>query len=54
MLKITFKYRDQYSHGEWNVQTCVVHSIKECKKIYGLGKDCDYKIIKIEEINDKH
>lgn len=55
MLKITFKYRDNYSNGKWNNQTCVVNSVKECKEIYGLGIDCEYKIISIEEIGkEKH
>lgn len=49
MLKIKFKYRDYYSNGNWNEQECIVSSLKECKEIYGLGVDCDYVIISIEE-----
>lgn len=55
MLKITFKYRDNYSNGKWNNQTCIVNSVKECKEFYGLGIDCEYEIISIEEIGkEKH
>lgn len=50
MLKIKFKYADAWSNWEWRNQVCIVSNIEECKKIYGLGKDCDYKIISVEEI----
>ena len=49
MLHIKFKYRDEYSNGEWNEQECIVRSLKECKEIYGLDY-CEYKIISIEEV----
>ena len=50
MLKITFEYKDEWSRGEWRKQTCVMSSVDECKKIYGLGVDCEYRIIKVEEV----
>ena len=50
MLKITFEYADEMSGWEWRRQTCVVSSLVECKRIYGLGIDCDYRIISIEKI----
>ena len=50
MLHIIFKYRDELSNWEWREQECIVSSIEECKKIYGLGEDCDYKIIVVEEL----
>lgn len=49
MLHIKFKYRDEYSNGEWNEQECIVRSLKECKEIYGLDY-CEYEIISIEEV----
>lgn len=49
MVKVKFLYRDAYSNGEWREQECVVRSLQECKEIYGLGIDCDYKIISVEE-----
>jgi hypothetical protein len=50
MLKITFEYADEMSGWKWQRQTCVVSSLDECKRIYGLGIDCDYRIISIEKI----
>lgn len=50
MLKIRFQYRDDYSYPNWNEQECIVSSLRECKELYGLGINCEYKIISIEEI----
>lgn len=50
MLKIDFEYKDQYTNGKWNKQSCIMESIAECIKFYGLGVDCEYRIVKIEEI----
>ena len=49
MLHIKFEYRDEFSKGEWRTQECVVSSLQECKKIYGLGIDCEYRILLIEK-----
>lgn len=50
MLKIKFEYKDDYTNGKWVEQECIVRSLKECKELYGLGIDCQYRIISIEEI----
>ncbi len=50
MVKVTFRYRDDYTHGEWQTQTCVVRSVEECIRIYGLGVDCEYRIISVEDV----
>lgn len=50
MVKVEFEYKDDFSKGKWNSQTCVVSSVAECKKIYGLGIDCEYRIISVEEV----
>lgn len=50
MLKIKFRYKDFLSKGEWNEQQCCVSSVSECIKLYGLGIDCDYEIVSVEEI----
>lgn len=42
-------WMDAYTNGEWREQTCVVESVKKCKELYGLGIDCDYRIISVEE-----
>ena len=50
MKHITFRYKDEMSNWEWREQECVVHSVEECIKIYGLGVDCEYEILKVEEV----
>lgn len=50
LLNITFEYADAMSNWEWRRQTCTVSSIEECKRIYGLGIDCDYRILSVEEV----
>ena len=52
MLKIEFEYCDAYTHGEWRKQTCIMSSVAECIRVYGLGVDCDYRIISIEEVDN--
>ena len=49
MKEITFRYADALSNWEWRTQHCVVESVEECKKIYGLGVDCEYEIIEVKE-----
>jgi len=49
MLHIKFRYRDEYSNGEWNEQECIVRSVKECKELYGLD-ECEYQIIEVKEM----
>ena len=44
------EYRDEMSRGEWREQECIVSSVEECKRIYGLGIDCDYRIISVEKL----
>ena len=51
MKHIKFKYRDAMSKWEWQEQECTLNSLKECIKVYGLGIDCDYEILSIEEVN---
>jgi len=50
MLKIDFEYADEMSNWEWRRQSCVVESVEQCKQFYGLGVDCDYRIISIKEV----
>jgi hypothetical protein len=54
MLEITYKYRDEMSKGEWRTQRCIVSSVEELKRIYGLdGSDptlIEYEIIDIKEV----
>lgn len=50
MYKITFEYRDEMSNWQWRRQSCVMSSVEECKKVYGLGVDCEYRIIEVEQV----
>ena len=50
MVKVKFEYKDNYTKGEWKKQECVVSSVEECKELYGLGIDCEYRIISVEEV----
>ena len=50
MLHITFEYADALSNWEWRKQECTVSSVEECKRIYGLGVDCEYRILNVEEV----
>ena len=49
---IEFEYRDKWTNGNWNKQTCIVESISQCEEFYGLGIDCEYRILKVEKLND--
>ena len=49
MVKVTFEYADAMSNWEWRKQTCHVSSVQECIKIYGLGVDCEYRILEVED-----
>lgn len=53
MKSITFKYADQLSNWEWRTQHCVVESVEECKRIYGLGVDCEYEILEVKDMEKK-
>ena len=49
MVDIIFEYRDAMSNWEWRRQSCRMSSVAECIKVYGLGVDCDYRIISVTE-----
>ena len=53
MLKIEFEYRDRYTNGRWNKQSCVMSSVRKCIKTYGLGIDCEYRIVKVTDLDEK-
>lgn len=53
--KITFRYRDSLSHWEWRTQNCSLcanskyEAQRKAIEWYGLGADCEYEIISVEE-----
>ena len=50
MLRIVFEYRDAWSNLEWRRQECILSSVQKCIELYGLGIDCEYRIISVEEV----
>ena len=50
MYKINFRYRDEMSNWQWRKQSCVMSSVAECKRVYGLGVDCEYQILEVEQM----
>lgn len=52
MKIIEFKYRDEFTDGEWRYQVCFAGSVEECKKFYGLGTDCEFEILSVEEVGE--
>ena len=53
MKHIVFRYRDEASKGKWQEQECVMRSVSECKKFYGLGVDCEYEILSVTDIEKR-
>lgn len=51
MIKVTFQYRDSMSNWQWRKQSCTVRSVEECIRIYGLGTDCEYEILEVENLD---
>ena len=55
-FKITFQYHDEMSKGQWRTQSCQIVAaskdlaLQKCKEWYGLGVDCEYKIVSIDLI----
>ena len=50
MVRVRFKYRDEHCRdGKWNEQECVVRSVAECIKIYGLNT-CEHQILEVKEV----
>ena len=53
MKEIVFRFNDAASHGEWRTQRCIVKSVEECKRIYGLNTDptiYEYEIVSVREV----
>lgn len=50
MKHIVFEYMDRYTDGEWKRQECTMSSVDKCIEMYGLGKDCSYRIISVEDV----
>ena len=57
MVKVKFRYKDGLSKGKWSYQECLVSSLDECERLYGLdGSDPtleDCEILGVEECKKK-
>ena len=42
-------YLDEWSRGRWNEQECLVSSLEECRRIYGLDA-CEHEILEVKEV----
>lgn len=52
MVHIRFKYRDSWCRdGKFREQECVMRSVEECKKFYGLN-ECEHEILEVTEVKD--
>ena len=55
-FEVKFQYADRFTNGRWNTQQCVVSACseydarKKCIELYGLGIDCDYRIVSVKEL----
>ena len=49
MKRIKFEYRDATSGWQWRKQECVMESVQQAVEIYGLGTDCEYRIVSVED-----
>ena len=55
MVRIVFRYKDQFTRGQWSIQECTVANREECIRIYGLESDpnvYDWEIISEEEVKE--
>ena len=52
MFEIEFEYKDKYTNGKWNKQSCIMSSVEQCIEVYGLGVDCEYHIISVKEVEE--
>lgn len=55
-LKVEFEYRDEFSRGRWCRQGCTGYTVAETIELYGLGRDCEYRILSVngEKVAEPH
>lgn len=51
MVYIRFRYKDRFTGSNWAYQECLVNSIYDCIKLYGLEEPdvLDYEILDVED-----
>lgn len=50
MVRVVFEYADALSNWEWRRQECIVKDVPQCKRLYGLGIDCKYRVLEVNEV----
>lgn len=50
MLRIRFEFRDGMTGDEWRERECICQSVEQCIEFYGLGTDCEYRIVSVEKV----
>lgn len=50
MVRVVFEFKDSYTHGKFVCRQGTYESLDKCIEMNGLGKDCEYRIISVEEI----
>lgn len=50
MVEVVFKYKDKYTNGNWNEQVGIYKSVEDCIEWNGLGVDCEYEIVSVNEV----
>lgn len=50
MKFIVFEYLDEFcKDGKFHRQACICESVEKCIELYGLGVNCEYRIISVED-----
>lgn len=47
MLRIKFRYKDEYTRDNWSYQECVCSSVQKCLEWYGLRQCEQYEILEV-------
>lgn len=47
-MRIVFEYRDERTRGRWSRRECWVRDKAQAIEIYGLGTDCEYRILEVD------
>jgi len=50
MVRVIFKYKDEYTHGEWRTQSGTYESLEQCIGMNGLN-EIEHEIVSVTEID---
>lgn len=49
MVRVVFKFKDEYTNGEWRTRTGTYKNLEQCISMNGLN-ECEHEILSVEEI----